>query len=78
VLLVSGPIGDPDSHPSAVRRRAVQASKVMIVSLKFLRDILSTSSKVRRQATGSKATRVPWGQWMTTPMLPGGLPGDVT
>jgi len=41
-----GPRGDPDSHPREARRRAVQASKVMRVSLKFLRDILSTSSKV--------------------------------
>lgn len=44
VLLGSGPVKDPDSHPRAVKSRAVQASNATRLSLRFLRDILSTSS----------------------------------
>ena len=40
-VVESGPV--TDSQPSEARIRAVQASKVTKLSLKFLRDILSTS-----------------------------------
>jgi len=52
----SGPV--TDSQPRAARIRAEQASKATRFFLKFLRDILSTSF-IDRQATCTKATRVP-------------------
>lgn len=45
LLLGVGPVIEPDSQPRAVKRRAKPVSKATKLSLRFLRDILSTSSK---------------------------------
>ena len=57
-----GPISEPDSHPRAVKSRAIQVSKVTKLILRFLRDILSTSSRsiVRRVGVWQSRDRGTW------------------